>query len=245
VSVVINAFLDSVFGFLLAWPPLLAISVVSLVVSLIIVGAYKLLTDQKEMKRLKDELKEMQKKMKSLKDDPEKMMKVQREAMALNMQYMSKSMKPTLVTFLPIILVFGWMNAHFAFEPLLPNQEFLLTAEVKGAENVSVVVPEGLSVVSGMSVAPKEGIAEFRLKGEEGRHLVTLQGGGEEVDKEVLITTDRAYAEVSQAYKGNVFERVSLGNEKLLVFWKLGWLGTYIILAIVLSTVLRKLFKVY
>lgn len=240
----VNAGLDFVFGFLLGWPPLISILLVSTVVSLIIVVSYKLLTDQKEMKRLKDELAASQKRMKEIKE-PEKLMAVQKEAMALNMQYMSKSMKPTLITFLPIILIFGWMNAHFAFEPLSPGQEFLLTAHVKDAQNVSIVVPEGLTVTSAATAEVHDSIAKFNLKGEEGKHLVTLQGGGEEVDKEVIITTERTYASVSQAYKGKVFESVTLGNEKLIVFWKIGWLGTYIIAAILLSTVLRRLLKVY
>lgn len=240
----VNAGLDAVFGFLLSWPPLVSILLVSTVVSLLIVVSYKYMTDQKEMKRLKDELASHQKKMKEIKE-PEKLMAVQKEAMALNMQYMTKSMKPTLITFLPIILIFGWMNAHFAFEPLMPNAEFLLTAHVKDAQNVSIVVPDGLSVTSAATAEVYEGIAKFNLKGEEGKYLVTLRGGGEEVDKEVIIGATRTYAPVSQAYKGNVFETVELGNEKLLVLWKIGWLGTYIIAAILLSTILRKLLKVY
>lgn len=240
----VNAGLDFVFGFLLGWPPLVSILLVSTVVSLLIVVSYKYLTDQKEMKRLKDELASHQKKMKEIKE-PEKLMAVQKDAMALNMQYMTKSMKPTLITFLPIILIFGWMNAHFAFEPLLPNEEFLLTAQVKDAQNVSIVVPDGLSVTSASVAEVQDGIAKFSLKGEEGNYLVTLQGNGEEVDKDVIISSKRTYASVSQAYKSNVFESVALGNEKLIVFWKIGWLGTYIIAAILLSTVLRKLLRVY
>lgn len=240
----VNAVFDSVFGFLLGWPPIVAILLVSAVVSLIIVISYKLLTDQKEMKRLKDELASHQKKMKEIKE-PEKLMAVQKDAMALNMQYMTKSMKPTLVTFLPIILIFGWMNAHFAFEPLMPNQEFLLSAQVKDAQNVSIVVPDGLTVTSAATAEVHGNIAKFSLKGEEGKYLVTLRGGGEEVDREVLVTAKRAYAPVTQAYKGKVFEKVDLSNEKLIVFWKIGWLGTYIITAILLSTILRKLLKVY
>ncbi len=240
----INAGLDSVFGFLLGWSPLVSILLVSTVVSLIIVISYKYLTDQKEMKRLKDELASHQKKMKEIKE-PEKLMAVQKDAMALNMQYMTKSMKPTLITFLPIILIFGWMNAHFAFEPLLPNEEFLLTAQVKDAQNVSIVVPDGLSLTSAATAEVQDGIAKFNLKGEEGKYLVTLQGNGEEVDKDIIISSTRTYASVSQAYSSNVFESVALGNEKLIVFWKIGWLGTYIIAAILLSTVLRKLLKVY
>ena len=124
----LDAFFDKIFGFMLSWPPFWSILVLSLLISLIIVLIYKWMTDQNEMKRLKDELSSRQKQMKELKNDPEKLMKAQKEAMSVNMKYMGKSMKPTLITFIPIILIFGWMNTHFAYEPLLPNEEFTLTA---------------------------------------------------------------------------------------------------------------------
>ncbi|MBI4145705.1 DUF106 domain-containing protein [Candidatus Woesearchaeota archaeon] len=239
-------FFDVIFGFLLDWHPLAAILLVSAVVSIVIVLSYKFFTDQGEMKRLKDELARFQKRMKELREHPEKMMELQKKAMAVNMQYMAKSMKPTLVTFIPILLVFGWMNAHFAFEPLSPGERFALSAVVqKGVSgNVSIVVPDGLRA-SPSSAAIVDSKAVFELSGEGGKYLVTLASNGEEVDKEVIITTERKYSDVVQQYKGKVFSRVELGNQKLLVLWKIGWLGTYIIAAIVLSSGLRKVLKVY
>src|SRR5574342_185649 len=180
-----DAFFDSAFGFLLNWPPLLAIALVSFVISLLITLIYKWTTNQQEMKRLKDELKEHQTKMKTHKDDPEKMMAIQKQAMAVNMQYMAKSMKSTFITFIPILLIFGWMSANFAFEPLMPNQEFTLAATLQKeiAGNVSVTVPEGLEVVGDSTKQIENGMATFTLKGSEGDYFVTLASNGQEVDK--------------------------------------------------------------
>ena len=53
--------------------------------------------------------------MKTLRSDPDKMMVVQRKAMETNMKYMMQSMRPTLFTLIPIIVIFGWLNATLAF----------------------------------------------------------------------------------------------------------------------------------
>ena len=66
------------------------------------------------MKELKGEMKEFQKEMKDLKDDPKKMMEVQKRAMEKNMKYMLQSLKPTLFTFIPLILIFGWLRSYYA-----------------------------------------------------------------------------------------------------------------------------------
>jgi len=50
------------------------------------------------------------------------------QCMQTNSKYMMQSMKSTFITFLPIILIFGWMNANIAYEPLFPNEEFTIDA---------------------------------------------------------------------------------------------------------------------
>jgi uncharacterized membrane protein (DUF106 family) len=243
----LDPFFDKAFGFMLNWPPFWAILVLSLIISLIIVLIYKWMTDQNEMKRLKDELSSHQKKMKELKGNPEKLMKAQKEAMSVNMQYMSKSMKPTLITFLPIILIFGWMNGHFAYEPLAPNEEFSLTVnfekEISG--NASITVPEGLEIVGESTKEIEEKAAVFKLKGTEGEYYATITSNGQEIDKKITITTERKYAPVLETYKSDVFKTAQLGNKTLKVFWKINWFWAYIIFAIVFSMALRKMMKIY
>ncbi|MDO8656456.1 MAG: EMC3/TMCO1 family protein, partial [Nanoarchaeota archaeon] len=120
------AFLDSIFdptlGKLLELGPFWALLILSLIISLLIILVYKYFTNQVEMKRLKEQQKEFQQKMKSLKSNPEELMKIQKEAMGVNMQYMKHSLKATLITMLPVILIFGWMNGHLANEPIFPNE---------------------------------------------------------------------------------------------------------------------------
>jgi len=108
-----DSFFNAVLGPLIAWSPLGTIIIVAFILTLLITIVYKLMTDQDLMKSLKAEIKDFQKEMKNHKDNPSKMMELQKEAMGKNMKYMKHSMKPTLITFIPIILVFGWLRTTY------------------------------------------------------------------------------------------------------------------------------------
>lgn len=238
--------LDTLFGFLLNWPPLLAVIFVSFVISLVSLLVTKFTTDQTEMKRLKDELDANQKKMKTLRDDPGKMMEIQKQTMATHAQYFRKSMIPTLVMLIPLGLLFNWMGAHFGHEPLNAGEEFLLRAiaqeEVTG--NVSLTA-EGLNVTSNAVQQWSNGEAVFRLSGPNGDYLAEFSSNNASVQKSIIVADNR-YAPVSETYKKNsAFKEVRIENKELDLVWRIGWLGTYIISAIVFISVLRKLLKVY
>jgi uncharacterized membrane protein (DUF106 family) len=88
-----------------------------LLVSFLITGlitlAYKFFTDQKLMKELKEETKRIQKEMKEFKDHPEKVMALQKKSMENLMKTMTSSLKPTIITFIPIIIIFGWLRTYY------------------------------------------------------------------------------------------------------------------------------------
>lgn len=241
----LDPFFNFIFAPLLYLSPGIVIIVVSFLISLLISLAAKLFTDQKQMKSLKDQMKSYQEEMKANKDNAEKVIEVQKQAMKVNMEYMKKSFRVTLITLIPIILVFGWLNAHFAYEPLMPGNEFVigLQAEDGVAGNVSVSV-DGLEVVGGDFRDWDDGSAAFTFKGPEGEYLITFSSGDASADVEVLITEDRAYAPIEGVFKDDVFKSYTIGNERLKV-WGLSWFWLYLISAIVFSSLLRKLLKVY
>jgi len=111
---VLESFFDWLFQPFMKLGAAWAVILVSVLLTLMINLFYKFFTDQHLMKALKKELKELQKEMKTLRDNPEKFMKIQKKAMAKNLEYMKLSMKPTLITFIPLIIVFGWLRATFS-----------------------------------------------------------------------------------------------------------------------------------
>ena len=244
-------FLNIVFAPLLKLPLLLAVLILSFSVSFIISIVTKYTTNQALMKKLKDDLKEYQKKIKELRSNPAQAMEVQKKAMEANMQYMAHSMKPTLITFIPIILIFGWMSSTFAFESIKPQQEFTITALFDSNANgiVELTAPEGIMIMDGKDKKIENNRADWKLKGQEGQYTLELAYNSEKFQKDVLITSTSKYIEPVKKI-GSSIKQIQINYKKLIVLpvgirdW-FGWLGTYIISSIIFTMLMRKIMKVY
>src|SRR3989338_8907318 len=168
-------FLNIVFAPLLKLPPLLAVAILALLVSLIVILVTKYTTDQALMKKLKEDMKEHQKKIKELKNEPAKAMEMQKHAMESNMKYMMHSLKPTIITIIPIIVIFGWMSSIFAYESIKPQQEFSVTASFANNNgNAELIVPEEVAVIGDKNKKIENYAAAWNLKGAEGEHILKL-----------------------------------------------------------------------
>jgi uncharacterized membrane protein (DUF106 family) len=250
-----TSFLDPVFNPLLGMPPFWAVFTITAIITLVITIIYKYTTDQKKMKALKDDLKKMQKKMTELaKTDPQKAMKMQKEAMSKNMEMMKHSFRPTLYTFIPIIIIFGWLNAHMAYYELDPGQQFNITlqfAEEATGQVAIDVVPE-LEILGPTAKEITNDKVSWTLKGEAGDYMAGFKYGEETFKKEILISEQRFYAPPQSIIKDSKLKSITLSNKPIHPFgewfslfgWKPGWLGAYIILSLILSLIFRKIFNV-
>lgn len=242
---------DPIFTPLLSLTPFWAVFIVSLLVSLIIIVIYKFATNQEEMKHLKDELKNYQKQMKELRSQPEKMMEVQKKAMKLNMKYMSHSMKATLFTFIPIILIFSWMNGHYAYIPIMPGQDFTTTviSERGISDYIELSVPEGINIKDEAKKQITSDTISWTLNGDKGEYLLEYKINEKTYTKDIIITSEQNYAEPVKNIKDSKIKAIKIDYNPLkivnLLGWKIGWLGTYIIFSIAFSIILRKIMKVY
>ena len=243
-------FLNIVFDPLLKLPLVWAVIILSFIVSLIIMVITKYTTNQALMKSLKDETKNYQKQIKELKNEPAKAMELQKKAMEANMKYMTHSLKPTLITFIPIILIFGWMSSTFAYESIKPQQEFSVTAVFDKNANGSaeILVPDGMTVIGGKSQKIENSQATWTLKGEEGEYLLEFVYGNEKQQHSVLITNENKYLNPAKKTNGTIISIKSnlKKNVVLPIGYKdwLGWLGTYIISSLAFTMTLRKIMKV-
>ena len=110
---VLNSLFNKIFGFLVNWNPLWALIIISLILTFVVTIIYKLFTNQKEMKSLKEELTTIQKELKGSKEDPKQAIEIQKRLMEKNMKYMMKSFKPMLITFIPLIIILGWLKTTY------------------------------------------------------------------------------------------------------------------------------------
>ncbi len=259
---VFESILNPIFSPLLKLPYLLSIILISFLISLVIVLVYKFFTNQSLMKDLKEEIKELQKQMKNLRDNPQEMMKVQKRAMDANLKYMMHSLKPTIITFIPIIIIFGWLNTHMAYYPLVQDQEFgvLLDFNEEAHGTVQIGDVQDIIVLNGNNQTILENQAKFLLKGKSGEYTLKFKYDDESYEKEILITSsadEQVYKNPAQVYRKQFLKKIIVNNKKILAFQGIplmqdipwvggfGWLGSYILFSLIFSLGLRKLMKVY
>ncbi len=248
----LDPILDPVLGPLLNWNPTLGIVVIAAIITVIITLAYKYLTDQDKMKHLKGRQKEFQAEMKSHRDNPEKMMSVQKEAMKVNMEYMKHSLKPTLFTMLPILLIFGWMSGALAFDPITVGESYTIIADF--ADGVSGQAQLVLDLNSEFSSSEavqtiSDGSVTWRVKSQTiGEHSLMVETGAASEEVIVLVTGGEIdYADAVVKFDDSDIKSISVGYSKLkplgelsIFGWNPGWLALYIVVSLILSLGLRK-----
>jgi uncharacterized membrane protein (DUF106 family) len=247
---IIDAVFNPVFGWLLHTPPILALLILATLLAVVSTLLQKYLTDQAKMRRLRDDTKRYQEQMKKLKDKPEEMMKVQQKMLPLQMDLMKESFKPLLVSMLPFLLIFFWLSSHFAFLPILPGQEFTVTATFADGVGGSATLASTTLVIPGAVQVVKDGAAQWTLTGSGGTHDLTLEFSGATYNRKVLITNEPKYETPVMPLRGSVTS-FDVGNKKLtpldgfsLFGWHPGWIFYYILFSIPLSLLLKKWMKV-
>lgn len=106
----VSSILDPTFGVLISWNNFFGFLIIVAILSLLLTLAQKFLTDQKELKKLKEEHKEIQKEMKKYTDDKEKSAELLKKSGPLTMKMLHLSMSAFAYTGIPIILFFGWFR---------------------------------------------------------------------------------------------------------------------------------------
>ena len=106
--------LDWIFHPLVApFTPLWSVIILSFVITLFVTLAYKFFTDQKLLKSIKEEMKQLQGEVKKARDNPERMMQLNQEMMRKNAILLKSSFKPMVITLIPILIIFGWLRKTF------------------------------------------------------------------------------------------------------------------------------------
>jgi uncharacterized membrane protein (DUF106 family) len=96
---------------------ILATLIISFILTLTTTLIYKYATDQKKLKALREESSTLRKELMNSKNDPKKLEELNSRSMQISMEQFKHTLKPMLITFLPAILVFGFLN-----KTLLPSK---------------------------------------------------------------------------------------------------------------------------
>lgn len=236
------------------------IFILSFIATILTTIIYKYATDQKRLKEIKLQLKELREKQKKHKNDTKKMMSLQKEMMELNLEMMKQSFKSMLYTFIPLILLFSWMSANVAYEPINPGDQFTITARISNSfphdlRDVNLtLLPEGNVTRNEAHIASKETRREIQwivTAPTEGRYTAVIESQTFKETKEIIITDTKDYLNPISDIRNSQLLRIEVGNEPVrplgafsIFGWRMNWLWTYILLSLVLSIGLRRLFRV-
>ena len=109
----VHVILDPSFGAILnsnlTWGMMAIVFLIALITTLI----QKYTTDQVTLRELKKEQKDIQQEMNKYKQDPKKMMEIQKSLMPTSMKIMELSMRGSMYTIIPFILLFRWFMDFF------------------------------------------------------------------------------------------------------------------------------------
>ncbi len=108
-----HAVLDPTVGILLNWNLTFGMTVIIILIAILMTLVQKYGTDQKTLREMKKEQKELQAEIKKVKEHPEKMMELQKKQFAFMPKMMKLSMRPIMYTSIPLILFFRWFMDFF------------------------------------------------------------------------------------------------------------------------------------
>ncbi len=93
--------------------PLWGLLLLTLILGVIITLAYKYFSNQDALKSLKEETKAIQKEMKESKDNPTRLLELQKKSLEKSMESFKHSIKPMLITLLPMLAIVGYLNVYY------------------------------------------------------------------------------------------------------------------------------------
>lgn len=109
----VHAILDPSAGALLNWDLTIGMLIIVFIITLITTIIQKYTTDQKELKKLRDEQKTLQKEMQKYKDNPAKLTELQKKSFEFIPKTFKLTSRAMLFTGIPFILLFRWFYDTF------------------------------------------------------------------------------------------------------------------------------------
>ncbi|MGY4884230.1 MAG: EMC3/TMCO1 family protein [Nanobdellota archaeon] len=109
----IHYVLDPSAGALLNWNLTLGMLIIVFILTALSTLVQKYATDQKALRDIRKEQKELQKEMNEAKNNPQKLMEIQKKQFAMFPKQMKLSMRSVVYTGIPFILLFRWFQDYF------------------------------------------------------------------------------------------------------------------------------------
>ena len=220
--------LNVIFGFLLAYNPVISVTLFSIIILIFINMFYKILINQNDAKQIKEKTKELNKQMKEAqkagnKDESSRLLS---EAMKENSRLMRMTMKPMIVSFIIIIVMLPWLSGNYETFGAITNNSGNIS--VKGV-NYTFSINDSKIAINGAQeyddICDGKCFIIGGTKYEASRDSGNLFSSHDAAKLSVVVATLPIYMPV--------------------VGYDLGWLGWYILVSFPFVILIRKFMKIY
>jgi uncharacterized membrane protein (DUF106 family) len=189
----------------------------SAIAGIVFIFIFKLTSNQKAIRRTKDQIGAGFLEVRLFKEDLGQMMRAQGRIFGQAFKYMSHALKPLMFMIVPVLLMLIQLNMWYGYEPLavdssdVPMAEYFaekgleITVPLTGnsqalvtvkldrdfeavAENISLEASEGLRIVSPAVRVPSRHEVTWRILAvEDGENVLTLRIGDKEITRTVFV----------------------------------------------------------
>ena len=206
-------------AFVILWPPLTVVILVSALFGLAMVVAFRYTSDQKAIARAKDQLKAHMLAVRLFQDQLGVVLHSYARIISGTGRYLQLTFKPLLIAIVPLTFVVVQLDHYLGWHPLSPAQPFVLEAQVANPEalnDLTLQLPSALVSTSPAVHIPSEGKIAWRLMANrEGKYDIGIAAGGATASKEVLVS--QGIARVSPIrLRGDFWKRILESDESAL-----------------------------
>jgi len=243
---------------------------ISLLTGLLMLVIFRLTSNQKGIKKVKDKIKAHLLELRLFKDSLNISLKAQGQILRHNLRYVGYSLKPMLVMMIPLILILVQMNVWFGYKPLRPGESTILKVKLEKSArpmelDASIEAPAGVVVATPPLRLEEEREIDWRIQAvSKGVHELIVKIGGQNVVKSVAVGLEPLARISPLKVKRGFFDEIFNPGEKPLsspalvksievmyppnrmniLGLRLHWLIAYFVLSILIGFALKKPFQV-
>jgi len=182
---------DAVFAALAPLPPWLGLTLLSVILGVLMLAAFRYTSNQVKIGRTRDELTAHLLSLKLFKDDLGVTWRAQGRLLHALARLQVLMLKPVLILLLPLLLVVGQMGLRYQWRPLRPGEETLIRLRLRSTADDKISTArldagQGLADIVGP--VPGGGQLVWRVRGGiPGRHTLRFTIAGRIVEKDLVV----------------------------------------------------------
>lgn len=248
------------------YPALLVIAI-SVVIGLLMVLIFRYTSDQKAIRRTKDQLKAHLLAVRLFQDQLQVVLGAYARILGGTGRYLRLAFTPLLILIVPLTFLIVELDRYLGWHPLQPAQPFLVEVRVPTPEalnQVALQLPSELTISAPPVHIAKDNEVVWRVvANRDGLYNLSIVGAGQPVSKQV--TVSRGLARVSPIrLRDSFWERIlssaepALPNDSLiqsiaitypprnitLAGWKFNWIVLFFVISLVSGFIFKTLLRI-